>query len=123
MDFNLRKLTAKDIFPLSTILSKIGVKEFKDAFNNIDMKAFAGTKDEDLATKVRASVILDIVGIIRSNLAKCEGEIYAFLASVTGMKKAEIAELDFGDFMDLIVAIAKKEEFSDFFKRASTLLR
>lgn len=119
MEFNLRKLNAKDLFPLSTILSKIGVKQFKSVFQSIAVDAKNGVEKDTLDL----GLIFDIAGIILENLEKCEDNIFKFLSSVSGMKLKEVEELSPTDFMELIVEVVKKEEFKDFFKAASRFVK
>ena len=63
----------------------------------------------------------DIAGIIIANIPKAEADIQAFLASLTGKAKAEIAMMPFAEYGELIVAVVMKEDFRDFFKRVMKL--
>lgn len=46
-----------------------------------------------------------------------------FLASITGMKPSEIAEMPLGDFGELIADVVGKEEFRDFFVRVAGFVK
>ena len=46
--YTLRKLEAKDIAPMASILAKIGLKEFKDCLQNTDVQAIMAGKDDQL---------------------------------------------------------------------------
>lgn len=120
MEIELKKLTAKDLFPLSTILSKIGVKQLKGVFkDNIEQYSNA---DVD-KTALGLNIAVEIAGLLLENLEKCEQNIYKFLASISNLKEKEVAELAPADFIELIIEVAKKEEFKDFFKAASRLVK
>ena len=115
METTLRPLEAKDIAPMASILSKIGVKQFKDCFPT-DVK----TKDMEA---VGISVAFEIAGIILANYEKCQDDIFKFLASLSGMTKEEVEKLSLATFMEMVVALVQKDEFKDFFSVVSKLLK
>lgn len=118
----LRKLCAKDLFPMMKILSKIGISEFKKCFESvegkIDIKDF-DTKGEEakdsIFRRVGITVMLDIADVLMKNIGSCEREIYSFLGSLSGMKPEEISKLDMAVFAEMIIDLVTKEEFRDFF--------
>lgn len=114
--YDLRPLVASDMGMICKIITNIGVRQFKDCFN------IEQTEDakEDIK-KVGFSVMLDIAGIIISNIPKAEEEIQVFLASLSGMKLAEIKKMPFADYGELIIEVVTKKEFQDFFKRVMKL--
>lgn len=114
--YDLRPLVASDMGMICKIITAIGVRQFKDCFN------IEQTEDakEDIK-KVGFSVMLDIAGIIISNIPKAEEEIQVFLASLSGMKLAEIKKMPFADYGELIIEVVTKKEFQDFFKRVMKL--
>ena len=125
--YELRELQSADIFLLSKIISKIGVKNFKKAFSNDEIRE-ARTKvqegdNEKLIEEVGLTVMVEIVDIIVNNLPDCENELYQFLANVSGLKKEKIQKLGIATFMNMIVDVIKKPEFLDFFKAASRLFK
>lgn len=115
METTLRPLEAKDIAPMASILSKIGVKQLKDCFPT-DVK----TKDMEA---VGISVAFEMVGIILANYEKCQDDIFKFLASLSGMGKEEIERLPLATFTEMVVAVVQKDEFKDFFSVVSKLLK
>lgn len=122
----IRKLNAKDLFRMANILNKIGIGELKQVISTekiVSLASQKGIKSDALTTIVGANVIFDVVGIVINNLDKAEKDIFAFLANVTNKKSEDIENLDMGEFMDLLVAIFKKDEFKDFFKRASMFVK
>ena len=122
--YELRKLEAKDIAPMASIIAKIGIKEIKECFNPADIqKLMVGKNADEAATAVGLTVFADIAGIIFGNYEKCQDDIFRFLANLSGKSKEEIAKLPLDTFFELIIEVIKKEEFKDFFKVVSTLFK
>lgn len=126
--FELRNLTADDMFPMFQIISKIGVKEFKHCFESADVKkaveAVSSGKDgQEALAAVGMTVAFDLAGVIISNLPSCKEDIYLLLSQLSGMKTKDIASLPMVTFMEMIVAVIKKEEFTDFFQAVSKLFK
>ena len=123
--YELRNLTADDMFPMFQIISKIGVKEFKTCFESPDVKkaieAAASGKDQDSLTAVGMTIAFDLAGVIVSNLASCKNDIYLLLSQLSGMTTKEIASLPMVTFVEMIMDVVKKEEFKDFFQAVSKL--
>lgn len=116
--YEFRKLTAADIFPLSTIISKLGVNKLKECFNPEALKA--GETD---ASALGMHVAFDIAGLVLENAEKCENDIYNLLSKTSNLTAEEIKEMSPGDFMKMLVAFIQKEEFKDFFRAASQLFK
>lgn len=116
--YTLRALKAKDVFIVSKILSQIGLKEFKEAF---DLKLLSG--DEKSIEAVGMSVFFDMSQVLLGNLPKCENDIYTFLSSLSGMEKKEVEALPMNTFIEMVIDVVKKEEFADFFKLVSKLFK
>lgn len=114
--YQLRALVASDMGAICKIISAIGIRQFKDAFRIEDFKA-----NKDNVEAIGFNVLMDGAGIIISNYPKAEKEIQFFVASLTGLQVAEIEQMPFADFGELIVGIVKKEDFRDFFMRVTKL--
>ena len=97
--YNLRPLVASDMGAICKIITAIGIRQFKECFNVVDFK---GEKDVE---KIGFGIIFDIAGIVIANIPKAEDEIQAFLASLTGMKVAEIRNLPFADYGEMIMDV------------------
>lgn len=126
MEYTLRTLTADDMFPMFSIISKIGLKEFKDCFaskqaKDAITKANAEAEGEIDVSSVGVVIAFDVASIIFSNIGKCKDDIYALLSGLSGMSKKEIAALPMNVFMTMIVDVVKKEEFADFFQAVARL--
>ena len=112
--YELRPLVASDMGAICKIIAAIGVRQFKECFKLEDLKG-------GNAEQIGFGVFLDIAGIIVANIPKAEEEIQAFLASVTGMKVADVKKMPFADYGELVAEVVMKEDFKDFFKRVMKL--
>lgn len=131
--YELRKLCAKDIFPMSKILAKIGIKEITKNFDLDNINEFAekliqekgdmeAMSDADIVA-VGIPIALDVADVIFDNLSACEEYIYQLLSNLSGIPKKEISELPIDVFASMIIDVVKKEEFADFIKAVSKLLK
>ena len=131
MEYEMRSLQASDIFSVVKILNGIGLNNVKEAINieeiNELRKGMTEDNSEDNSEKVYSQVgvkvVMSITTVILENLPKVENDLYTFVGSVIGVKPKDVAKMDMGEFMDLLIAIIQKEEFKDFFKRASKLIK
>ena len=123
----LRRLQASDLFSMVRILNKVGFKNVKDAINVDEIKNLKSTMTEENAKAVTSeigiNVVMSIVGVVLEHLPNVETDLYNFVGSVANMKANAVAKMDVGEFMDLLIEIGKKEEFKDFFNRASKLIK
>lgn len=120
-----RRLKASDTFIMTKIISKIGLKDIKESLSPASLaeltKSAKSENRDDMIYNVGATLTLDFVNIIMSNLDSCEKDIYSLFSGLTGMSSKEIADLDFVDFTEMIVAFVKKDEFKDFIGVVSKL--
>ena len=125
MDFELRKMTSADIFPMCTIIKKIGIDEVKKIINSPELMSLVSNSKgkDDRTTAIGMSFMLDIASLIVGNLPKCEADLYKFLASMAKTTEKELREISPADFLELVIAVMKHEGFKDFFKVASQLLK
>lgn len=127
--YTLRSLQGADIFPMSAIIKKIGVKEFKKAFQDEEIKGLVqsinnGDMSKDAAAnQAGMTVILNIVDVVLGNLPRAEKDIYKFLASLSGMKPDEVAALPMATFTGMVIDVIQKDEFKDFIKVVSRLFK
>lgn len=132
--YEFRRLNSTDMFPMFTIISKIGINEFTTCFQKDTVKqAIAGIikKQEDCeqeaidndATIVGVSVALEAVNVIFANLHKCENNIYGLLAQTSNLSVKEIKELDFIVFTEMLIDFVKKDEFKGFIRVVSKLFK
>ena len=78
---------------------------------------------DDRTTAIGMSFMLDIASLIVGNIPKIEADLYKFLASMSKMTEKELREISPADFLELVIAVLKHEDFKDFFKVASQLLK
>lgn len=121
--YTIRSFISKDIFAMSKILTAVGFREFKDVFINA-RNAYKDTeKTESVIESIGITVVLDAVGVILANLDKAEKDIYKFLASITGEDVKTLENLPLEDFIAIIKEIATGENFKDFIKAVTSLLK
>ena len=127
MEYNMRNLQATDIFSVVKILNGIGLKNIKESIDFEEINKIRKGMTEDNAdavtSQVGVNVVMSIATVILENLPKVENDLYNFIGSVIDMKAKDVGKMDMGDFMDVLIAIIQKEEFKDFFKRASKLIK
>ena len=127
MEHNMRNLQATDIFSVVKILNGIGLKNIKESIDFEEINKIRKGMTEDnadvITSQVGLNVVMSIATIILENLPNVESDLYNFIGSVIDMKAKDVAKMDMGDFMDLLITIIQKEEFKDFFKRASKLIK
>lgn len=127
--YKFEKFTSKHIFLMFNVLSKIGFKDFKQAFESdeIKEKIKEASKNEkigsDFIRKVGIDVSFNIFDIILNNLDKCEKDLYKLLASISNLSEDEIMELSGADFTNMIIDFVQKEDFEDFIKVVSRLFK
>ena len=127
MEYNMRNLQATDIFSVVKILNGIGLKNIKEAINLDEINNLRKGMTEDNAdavtSQVGVNVVMSIATVILENLPKVENDLYNFIGSVIDMKAKDVARMDMSEFIELLITIIQKEEFKDFFKRASKLIK
>lgn len=125
----LRELRAKDIFPMTVIIRKIGLKNIGRCFDPEEIKAITSSASgddktvDDIAEAVGISVILKIVDVVLENLSEAEQEIFAFMAELSGLTVDNVGNLPMDTFFEMLVDIFKKKEFVGFMKVVSKLLK
>ena len=123
----LRKLQSSDLFRMVRIINGIGFKTIKDSINvdeiNKLRKGMTEENTDEVTSQVGVSVVMSVIGVVIENLPKVENDVYEFCGSVAGIKPKDVAKMEMGEFMDLLVDIFKMDGFRDFFSRASKLIR
>ena len=127
MEYKMRNLQASDIFSVVKILNGIGLKNVKEAINFDEINSLRKGLTEDnadvISSQVGVNVVISLATVILENLPKVETDLYNFIGSVIGVKAKDVAKMGMGEFMGLLITIIQKEEFKDFFKRASKLIK
>ena len=127
MEYEMRKLQATDIFSVVQITNGIGLNNIKDVINVEELikmrKSTTVDTEQDINSQIGISVVTSLATVIIENLPKIENDLYNFIGSVINVKPKDVAKMDMGEFMDVLMSIIQKEEFKDFFKRASKLTK
>lgn len=128
--YTFRKLSSDDIFLMFSIISKIGINEFKNCFGaegvvDVIKGMSAEEKQDDSGAMLAAgAVALEAANIILKNIWRCKEEIYTLLAQTSNLSVEEIkAEGNAVMFVEMVVDFVKKDEFPDFFKVVSKLFK
>lgn len=126
--YTLRKLEARDIFAIVRILGKIDFKEIKGIWTarNASIAKLVSLPEEERAEAAQDESFdlgLNLAMVLIKNLPDCEHELYGFIGDMIGKKGNAVAKMDPAEFMDVIIDIISMEQFVDFFKRASALIK
>lgn len=118
MTLEMRKLKGQDTFTILRLLSKLGVKDLvSEIFAN-------SSTPEEAMEDVRergSNLIAVLVEALTEKLPEVQDELNAFLADLTETDVATIMDLDFEDYIGLIITFFKKEELVNFTKQLSSL--
>lgn len=128
--YNIRKFTADDIFPMCSLLSKIGIEEMKsvvspDVFNDIRQidsdKSLDKAESQSKKNSISYGVVLSILNLLLKNISLVKTDLYEFMGSVCGVSAEEIQNLSMAEFTKTLFEITKSEDFKDFFKVVAEL--
>ena len=122
--YTMRSMIADDLFAIVKIINKIGLKELKTCFDAAEVKKAmqeSNGENKDLAAAVGMRVMMEIAGTVMEHLPECKQDLYSFMASLSGMKAEDIANLSMADFFDMLVDVIKHPDFADFFRRVTGL--
>lgn len=122
--YTLRELEGNDLFLMVRIVSKIGIDRLKNCMEAASVKKAIGTMMDEQANaedkeaalnSVGMLVIMEVASAVLERLPDCQEEIYTLLASVSGMKRDDIAHMKLIPLTRMIKEFFKKPEFPDFF--------
>lgn len=124
--YAFRTLNATDVFPMFTILSKIGINEFAESFGKESVQKMVATLTGEggvanFAQTAGIAVMLEVVNVVLGNLPKCEREIFQMLSRTSNLSEKQVKELPFPVFTEMVIDFIKKDEFKDFIKVVSKL--
>lgn len=118
MTLKMRKLKGQDTFTILRLLSKLGVKDLvSEVFAN---SSTAEEAMEDVR-KRGSNLIAVLIEALTEKLPDIQDDLNQFLADLTETDVATIMDLDFEDYIGLIIAFFKKEELVNFIKQLSSL--
>ena len=123
----LRRLCATDLFVMVKILNKIGFNKVKDAIDLDEIKKARATlttdNNDEVISSLGTNIVMSVAGVLLENLPNIEKDLYELIGNLANMKPKDVAQMDIAQFMETIVAVLKKEEFKDFFREASKLIK
>ena len=127
MEYKLRKLKATDAFLIIKLINKFGIMEFKKCFNANEIAKLTENKEgqskEELTEKVGFNIILSCCAVIFENIEKCENEVFEFLSAVSNLNRKQVECLSLAELAQMIIEFFQKDEFKDFYKVVSGLLK
>lgn len=118
MDFKFRELKFQDIFTMSRIIKKSGIKEeIKGLFKESKEDAIKGN------IEVSQDQGLQLAVILFENIHRAENEICEFISDLSGIKREVIMEMSMEETMKLLLSFGQMDGVGNFFKSASKLMQ
>lgn len=121
MEYTIRKPKAKDLPVACKVIKGIGLKNIAKCFSNEDIetlkKSIAGEKvTDEMLNKAGLMVMLSIGDLIFEKMEDVQTDLFRFIANLTGLKVKEVEDLSLTDLANIVIAIVKEPDFSDFIK-------
>lgn len=114
----LRKLQVKDIFPMSRIIKKIGIREImKQAAAALEGKKDNASEQTTEGKQMQAGI--EMLAVVIENMHLAEKEVMDLLASLAGMESDRFAELDIEQLASVIDQFKGMPGLTSFLKQAS----
>jgi hypothetical protein len=113
-----RPLKGTDIFLLTSIIGKLGVKNLMCCFDAPDVREARENGEGDNVEKLGQLVFLGVIDVVLARLEYCEGSICKLLSKLYDMPEADIKDLGATEYLNMFVDVVKDENFVDFFKQA-----
>ncbi|MGL4484661.1 MAG: hypothetical protein ACRCUS_06890 [Anaerovoracaceae bacterium] len=124
--YTLRRISAEDVFTMSSIIGKIGVDEVLEALDVASLN-----KKSDMTPEEKEKELMQVgiqragklAQVVLKNINKCKEQVFSFISNVSGMTDTEVRELEPAVFLEMLVDLFKKEEFANFMKVVFKLLK
>ena len=113
-----RPLMGTDIFLMTSIIGKMGVKNLMRCFDAPDVQEARESGENQNAEKLGQLIFLGVIDVVLERLEYCEGSICRLLSKLYDMPEAEIKEKSAIEYLDMFMTVVKDENFVDFFKQA-----
>lgn len=145
--YTLGPLTGREIFPMVSIIGKIGLKQITEyltggAFENVAIRlktlfsSKAGEQQSEAGTEnagqgkpqeepsmmewiAGISVVVDVADIVIEHIPECKKEIIQILSNLSGMTPDKVEALRADIFFEMIIEVIRKEEFRNFYRVAT----
>ena len=126
--YTFRKLQATDVFPMFKLLSKIGINQFAESFGKESVQKMISTLTAEggmtnFAQTAGIAVMLEVANIVLANLSNCENEVIQILSDTSNLTVDQVKELDLAPFTEMVIDFIQKDEFKDFIKVVSKLIK
>lgn len=109
----MRELKTKDIFTMSAILQKVGVKVEAEVEQVVD-------GEKVLVAKTQTQMGAEMILALGENLHKAEKEVNAMLADLAGVPADEFADLPLSQAYDIMQEFKELPGVKDFFTQAAS---
>ena len=121
MEYKIRKPKATDLPVACKILKGIGLKNIAKCFNNDDIEVFKKSISgkevtDEMINKAGLMVILSIGDLIFEKMEDIQVDLFRFISNLTGLKVKEVENLSLTDLANIVIAILKEPDFTDFIK-------
>lgn len=116
-----RALKGTDIYLMTSIIGKIGVKNVMRCMNTLEVQEAlkeSGEADDERTARIGTLIFYGVIDVVLEKLESCEGAICKLLSKLYDMPEAEVKEMEANEYLDLFIDVIKDENFVDFFKRA-----
>ncbi|MDL2224680.1 hypothetical protein LJC20_00505 [Eubacteriales bacterium OttesenSCG-928-M02] len=123
--YQFRALGATDIFPMLKIIKAIGLNRFAACFESdaVQQKLAQGDLTEVDAGTIGMAVMLEVGQVIIEGLDTCEEEVFKLLSTTSNLSLEQVKSLDLVTFAVMVIDFVRQEQFKDFFKAVSKLLK
>lgn len=121
MEYEIRKPKATDLPVACKILKGIGLKNIAKCFNNDDIEVFKKSISgkevtDEMLNKAGLMVMLSIGDLIFEKMEDIQVDLFRFISNLTGLKVKEVEDLSLTDLANIVIAILKEPDFTDFIK-------
>ena len=113
-----RPLVGTDIFLMTSIVGKIGVRNIMNSLETPEAKAARESGDPEQIERLGQFVFFGVIDVLLERLEYCEDSICKLLSKLYGMTVNDIKALGAAEYLDMLLAVVQDENFVDFFKQA-----
>ena len=121
MEYTIRKPKATDLPVACKIIKGIGLKNIAKCFSNDDIELFKKSISgkevtDEMLNKAGLMVMLSIGDLIFEKMEDIQVDLFRFISNLTGLKVKEVENLSLTDLANIVIAILKEPDFTDFIK-------
>ena len=121
MEYEIRKPKATDLPVACKIIKGIGLKNIAKCFSNDDIELFKKSISgkevtDEMLNKAGLMVMLSIGDLIFEKMEDIQVDLFRLISNLTGLKVKEVENLSLTDLANIVIAILKEPDFTDFIK-------